>query len=219
METINQLEKVKALLYAISLFLFPIMLLTGFLMHDNIASLKNMTTAEELASSFRNNTYYHLGHLIVTLSIPLIILTFICFMERLKQEGTWFGLGGGVIGIIGSVILAVDKGSLCLVLSAFDTLPDAQFNLLIPFLQVIVDKKGLLIINHMLPLLTIGAIIQTIGLIKESIVSKLQGFLIILGLFLLNNPDIEIFSIMGTFLMILGYTPLATKILRRTGDV
>lgn len=44
-----------------------------------------------------------------------------------KIKGIWYGFIGAVAGIFGAFILAVDKRSLCLVLSAFDTLPDAQF--------------------------------------------------------------------------------------------
>lgn len=115
---------------------------------------------------------------------------------------------------MGSVILALDKGSLCLVLSAFDTLTDDKFKELIPFLQVIVDRDGLLGITFLLPLLPLGAIIQTIGLLREKTVAFWQAITIITGLLLLNNPDIEIISVIGASLMIMGYLPLGVKIMK-----
>lgn len=98
--------------------------------------------------------------------------------------------------------------------SAFDTLKDNKFNELIPFLQVIVDRDGLLNITLLLPLLPFGAIIQTIGLLREKTVALGQGIAIITGLLLLNNPDIEIISVIGSSLMILGYFPLGIKIIK-----
>ena len=82
-------------------------------------------------------------------------------------------------------------------LSAFDTIPQDQFAGLIPYLQVIVDKAGLLFILWLLPLLPLGAIIQTIGLVKENIIKLWQGVFIIIGLLLLNNPEIEPESTIG----------------------
>lgn len=215
MDTINKVKKVKSFLFGLSIILFPVMLFIGFFMHPDITSFKIMSTAEELAKNFRHNNFWHIGHLIVALAIPLIIFSFIYFMEELKGKGIWFGLIGGIIGIIGSVILALDKGSLCLVLSAFDTLKDDKFKEFIPFLQVIVDRDGLLWITKLLPLLPFGAIIQTIGLLRENRVNTWQGIAIISGLLLLNNPDIEIISIIGASLMIIGYLPLAIKIMKR----
>lgn len=214
MDSINKVKRMKSFLYGLSIIIFPVMLFIGFFMHPDITSFKIMTTAEELAKNFRHNNFYHIGHLIVALAIPLMIFNFICFIERLKGSGIWFGLLGGIIGIFGSVVLALDKGSLCLVLSAFDTLMDDKFREFIPFLQVIVDKDGLLGITLLLPLLPLGGIIQTIGLLREKMVKLWQGFAIISGLLLLNNPDIEILSIIGTSLMIMGYLPLGIKIMK-----
>ena len=101
-------------------------------------------------------------------------------------------------------MLAIDKGALCLVLSAFDTLPEDQFAAFVPYLQVIVDRTGLLFIVYLLPLLPFGAIIQAIGLMREGRIASWQGAAIIVGLLLLNNPDIEIFSSIGAALMTAG---------------
>lgn len=218
MNTINKVKRIKSFLYGFSIIVFPIMLFIGFFMHPDITSFKIMSTAEELAKNFRHNTFWHIGHLIVALAIPLIIFTLICFMENLKGKGIWFALIGGIIGISGAVILALDKGSLCLVLSAFDTLKDDKFKELIPFLQVIVNRDGLLGITLLLPLLPFGAIIQTIGLLREKMINSWQGIAIILGLLLLNNPDIEIISIIGASLMIMGYVPLGIKIMKKDSD-
>jgi hypothetical protein len=135
-------------------------------------------------------------------------------MNVLQGKGKQLGFWGGIIGLFGAFILAVDKGALCLVLSAFDTLPEAQFQEFVPFLSVIVNKAGLLWVVWLLPLLPIGAAIQAFGLMKEQIISKWQGVSIIAGLLLLNNPDIELISSVGAFLMCIGYIPWGVKLLR-----
>ena len=135
-------------------------------------------------------------------------------MNILQGKGKLLGFWGGIIGLFGAFILAVDKGALCLVLSAFDTLPEAQFQEFVPFLGVIVNKAGLLWVVWLLPLLPIGAAIQAFGLMKEQFIGKWNGICIVLGLLLLNNPDIELISSVGAFLMCLGYIPWGVKMLR-----
>lgn len=66
----------------------------------------------------------------------------------------------------------------------------------------------------LLPLLPVGAVIQSIGLMKEQIISKWQRMCIIVGLLLLNNPDIELISSVGAFLMCVGYIPWGVKLLK-----
>lgn len=214
MNTKTQIQQVKKILYGWSLILFPIMLLLGFLMHPDLFSFKQTTTAQQLAANFRHSELFHIGHLIVTLAVPLIIAGHLGILELLQGKGAWYGFIGAVVGIFGAFILAVDKGSLCLVLSAFDTLPDAQFAQLVPSLQVVVDRAGLLWLNWLLVLLPLGAIIQSIGLIKEKQVARWQGIGMIVGLLLLNNPDIELISSVGAVLMMLGYIPLGIRILK-----
>lgn len=209
-------EQVRTKGLAFSLMLFPMMLLAGFLMHPNLEQMKMIFTAQDLVERFHHNSYYHIGHLIVMFSVPFIIASMIGIMNRLQSSGKNWGFWGCIIGIFGAFILAVDKGALCLVLSAFDTLPEADFTKISPFLQVIVDKAGLLKVCYLLPLLPIGAIIQGIGLIKEKCIKKWQGILMIVGLLLLNNPDIELISTIGTLLMCFGYFPIGIRAFHNT---
>ena len=133
--------KVKGFIF--SLFLFPIMLLSGFLLHPCLLEMKTLSTAQDLADRFHNNPCYHIGHFIVMLSVPLIIIVMFGILNMLKNSGYRWGFWGGIAGICGAFILAVDKGALCLVLSAFDTLPEQTFQNFIPYLQVIVNKDVL----------------------------------------------------------------------------
>jgi hypothetical protein len=200
--------------FGISLIVFPLMLLAGFLMHPNLLKLEALQTVEQLVRRFHNQQVYHIGHLIVMFAVPVIMISLISFMNVLQGKGKQLGFWGGITGLFGAFILAVDKGALCLVLSAFDTLPEAQFQEFVPNLSVIVNKAGMLWVVWLLPLLPVGAAIQALGLFKERFISKWQCICIVTGLLLLNNPDIELISSLGALLMGAGYIPWGVRILQ-----
>ncbi|MBK9389250.1 MAG: hypothetical protein IPN68_03320 [Bacteroidetes bacterium] len=209
-----KIESIKKKGFGVSLIAFPIMLLVGFLMHPNLLKLEALQTVEQLVGRFHNQPVFHIGHLIVMFAVPVIMISLISFMNVLQGSGKWLGFWGGIIGLFGAFILAVDKGALCLVLSAFDTLPEDQFQEFVPFLSVIVNKEGLLWVVWLLPLLPVGAAIQALGLYKERFISKWQTVCLITGLLLLNNPDIELISASGALLMCAGYIPWGVRILQ-----
>jgi len=192
------------------------MLLLGFILHPNIFSFDIITNATEWAEEWHGNFLFHFGHLLVLFAVPLIIVTSIYFMSLLKRNGIWYGFIGGVLGVFGAFMLAVDKGALTLVLTAFQTLSDEQFINILPALQSLLDKAGWLWITWMFLFLPIGFILQTIGLIKEKIIPKWQGMCIIIGLLLLINPDIEIISTVGAALMCIGFIPMGIRELKGT---
>jgi hypothetical protein len=209
-----KIETIKKKGFALSIIAFPVMLLTGFLMHPDLLKLEALQTVEQLVGRFHNQPVYHIGHLIVMFAVPVIIIGLVSIMNVLQGEGKRLGFIGGIIAVFGAFILAVDKGALCLVLSAFDTLPETKFREFVPFLSVILNKAGLLWVVWLLPLLPIGASIQAFGLMKEGFISKWQGICIITGLLLLNNPDIEFISSIGAILMCAGYIPWGVRILQ-----
>lgn len=209
-----KIETIKKKGFALSIIAFPVMLLTGFLMHPDLLKMEALQTVEQLVDRFHNQPVYHIGHLIVMFAVPVIIIGLVSMMNVLQGKGKRLGFWGGITAVFGAFILAVDKGALCLVLSAFDTLPEAQFQEFVPFLSVIVNKAGLLWVVWLLPLLPIGASIQAFGLMKEGFISKWQGICIIAGLLLLNNPDIEFISSVGATLMCAGYIPWGVRILQ-----
>lgn len=209
-----QIDGIRQKAYALSIISYPIMLFVGFVTHPNLLAMEPLHTVEQLVERFHHNPMYHFGHLVVTFAVPVIIIYFVGTMNLLQGKGKKYGFWGGVIGVFGAFILAVDKGSLCLVLSAFDTLPEEEFQILVPYLQVIVDKAGLLFIVWLIFALMIGGIIQAIGLVKEKVIQKWQGVLIIIGLLLLINPDIELISTAGSILMCIAYVPWGIKELR-----
>jgi hypothetical protein len=209
------IETIRQKGFALSIILFPLMLFIGFVTHPNLLAMEPLHTVDQLVSRFHNNPMYHIGHLIVTFAVPVMMVYFIGTMNLLQGKGKKYGFWGGVIALFGAFILAVDKGALCLTMSAFDTLPEDQFADFTPYLEVIVSKKGYLIIVWLLFALILGGIIQAIGLMKEKIIKKWQGVFIIVGLLLLINPDIELISTIGAALMCIAFIPWGIKELKK----
>jgi len=212
----QRIESLKQIGSGLSIIIFPIMLLLGFLSHPNFFSFGIVTNATEWAEEWRGIFLFHFGHLLVLFAVPLIIVASVRFMALLQDRGAWLGFIGGVLGVFGAFMLAVDKGSLTLVLTAFQTLPDEQFNNITPALQALLDKAGWLWIVWLFGLLIVGFILQALGLIVAKIIPRWQGVLIIIGLLLLINPDIEIISSVGAILMCIGLIPIGIRELKGT---
>ncbi|MGB8816799.1 MAG: hypothetical protein WCC66_02650 [Rhizobiaceae bacterium] len=213
-ERLSNLARVKHAGIGISIIAFPIMLFLGFVAHPNILSFDMVAGLDPWVAEWRGNNLFHFGHLLVMFAVPLIIFATFRFMSILNGSGAWYGLIGGVLSVFGAFMLAVDKGALTLTLTALQTIPDPEFAGIRPALQAFQDRAGLLWITWSYALLPVGTIVQTIGLAREKIVTKWQASLIIAGLALLLNPDIEIISSTGALLMCFGFWPLGLQELK-----
>ena len=195
---------------------FPPILLIGFLLHPNITSLELVTDADAWAAEFRGNFLFHFGHLLVLLTAPLAIIVGTRCMRFATGRGAGLIFAGGVVGAFGAFILAVDKGALTLVLTAFDTLPDAQLVQTYPALQVLLDRGGWLWVVYLLALLPIGFILQAFGLARAKVISWARAAIIVIGMATLFAGDIEIITSVGALLMCAGYIPMGISELRGT---
>lgn len=196
------------------MILFPIMLFFGFALHPNLLSFEMVRDFDAWTTEWRGNFLFHFGHLLVMLAVPLIIFVTMHFMALLRGRGAWYGLIGGILAVFGAFMLAVDKGALTLTLTAFQEVSDEEFDAIAPALQAMLDREGWLWITWAYITLPIGSIIQTVGLLREDLIHKWQGFPIIIGLALLMNPDIEIVSTLGAFLMCIGFIPMGLREIR-----
>lgn len=105
------------------------------------------------------------------------------------------------------------KGSLCLVPSAFDTLEDKEFNQLMPGLQTLLDNKGYIGVIRFLILLPIGFIILSVGLLLEGVIPLWQGVTLIIGMFFMINPDIDLLSLIGSCFMLISFGSMGIGLL------
>lgn len=202
---------IKRLGSGLAIIAFPIMLLVGFVTHPNIFSFAMITDASEWANEWRGNFMFHFGHLLVLFAVPLIIAASVRLMSVPKARGRWLAFWGGVLSVFGAFMLAVDKGALTLVLSAFQEIPDPQFQAATPAFQALLDRGGWLWITWGFVALPVGFALIMFGLWRAEIVPRWQALCVIIGLALLINPDIEIISSIGAALMCAGLVPLGLR--------
>jgi hypothetical protein len=214
MNSRDRIEQLKRIGSGLALIAFPPMLLVGFLLHPNIMSLELVTDAEAWGEEFRGSLAFHLGHLVVLFTAPLAIIVGVRCMRFTQGRGAWLVFIGGVLAVFGAFILAVDKGALTLVLTAFDTLQDPEFAATYPALQVLLDRGGWLWIVAFLACLPLGFAIQAIGLARAGVVSRSQAALMVVGMSTLFAGDIEIITSFGALLMCFGYIPMGLRELR-----
>lgn len=205
------LERTKRIGAGVCIIVFPIMLLIGFVTHPNILSFERVIDYAVWTSEWRTSDMFHIGHLLVMFAVPFIIVACVRFMSILRGAGAWYGFIGAVLGVFGAFMLAVDKGALTFVLTAFRELPQAEFEASAPAIEAIFARGGWLWITWGFATLPLGVVLQVVGMLKEQIILRWQGLCIIAGLLLLINPDIEIISSAGAFLMCIGFIPIGWR--------
>jgi hypothetical protein len=144
------LARFERVLAALSMVAVPVLLLVGFLLHPRFWSLDLARTPQTLVAVFRHQAGYHVGHLLVLAAVPPTLVMPGRIKAILTEQGRAWGFWGALIGGLGAVGLAIDKGALTLVLTGFDTLPDAQLAQTTPALQVIADRSGWLVTGVLL---------------------------------------------------------------------
>lgn len=208
------LARLQSLGAGMCISLFPVMLLIGFVTHPDILSLAMVTDVNDWIAEWRSSFWFHFGHLLVMFAVPLIIVA--CYRLAAMLDGTraWYGFVGGILGVFGAFMLAVDKGALTFVLTAFWQMPEAEFAAIKPALEAIFNRHGWLWVTWGFVTLPVGFIVLAVGLIRQGVVPGWQGGCMIAGLLLLLNPDIEIISSVGAALMCAGFIPLGLQVAR-----
>jgi hypothetical protein len=212
----QKVQSAKRIGSGLCIITFPILLLLGFVLHPNFFSLGMVTNVNEWVTEWRGVFLFHFGHLLVLLAVPLIIAAGVCFMGLLRDRGAWLGFIGGVLGVFGAFALAVDKGALTLVLTALQTVPESQFSAITPALQALLDRAGWLWMTWLYALLIPGFILLSLGLIIAEIMPTWRGVLVIVGMVLLANPDIEIISSVAAILLCMGFIPTGLQLVAGT---
>jgi hypothetical protein len=153
---------------------------------------------------------------LVTLNTALLVVIAVHFMRRL--EGTsWarVGLIGAVVSMLGALMLAVDKGALCLTMSALDTVSEGKFAAMMPGLLAMYSHKGWLVLLYGIALLPLGFAILAIGLLKTRALPRWQSALFLTGVLLVAFPDgAEIVNLTASILMAVALLPYGMRMLR-----
>lgn len=209
-----RLEKIKETGTGMAFILYPLLAGFAFAVHPNLLSISIEHNIQNKIAEFHNNSTLHFGHFLMLLGAPLLVIIALHFMNRIQEKGKYWVFWGGIIAITGAFVLIVDKTALCLVPSALDSLPEASFQAAIPAIEAIFAYKGWLWIIWLLPLLPIGFVIQSVGILKSGLLPKNQSLPILIGAFLMANPDIDIIGLAATILLGITFIPYGFSLIQ-----
>jgi hypothetical protein len=200
----------------LAFIVFPILFIFAFAVHPGLLKPR-LLSPTELIHRAHGNKLLQFGHVLVTLSTTLLIVVALQFMKLLDGgPGAWTGFLGAAIAILGAIFLAVDKGALCLTMSAFDTLPENVFAQIMPGVMAMFTKKGWLVLLWGIVFLPIGFAIQAMGLLAADTIPLWQSLLFLIGVLLVAVPDgIEIINLSGSIMMAIAFVPYGIQIIAK----
>jgi hypothetical protein len=212
----SSIRRTKSIGTGLSFIIFPLIFVFAFAGHPNLLNPHFLGPAE-LIQRVHHHSLLHFGHALVTLCTGLLVVVAIHFMNAMKNTRTeWFGFIGAVIAIFGALMLAADKGALCLTMSALDTLPEEKFFNMMPGLLAMFGKEGWLALIWGMVLLPIGFLIQAVGLLKSRSLAPWQSMYFLIGVLFIGTPDgVEIINLMAAILMAIALIPYGFKLLQR----
>jgi hypothetical protein len=110
------------------------------------------------------------------------------------------------MAVVGALMLAADKGALCLTMSALDSLPKAEFAAMMPGLMAMFSKEGWLVLLWGLLLLPVGFAVQAVALLRSGAIPRWQGLLFLIGVLFVGTPDgVEIVNLTAACLLAIAF--------------
>jgi hypothetical protein len=202
------LNQAKQIGVGLTFIIFPMLFIFAFATHPGLLQ-PHLLSPEELILRAHGNGLLQFGHVLVTLSTALLIVVALQFMKLLDHSsGAWAGFVGATIAILGAIILAADKGALCLTMSAFDTLPEKVFAQIMPGVLAMFTKQGWLVLLWGMIFLPVGFAIQAIALLKTNTFPRWQSILFLMGALLVATPDgLEIINLSASIMMAIALVP------------
>ncbi len=211
------LNQIKQIGIGLAFIIFPMLFIFAFAGHPDLLQ-PHLLGPEELILRAHSNGLLQFGHVLVTLNTALLIVVALHFMKMLdRSSGAWTGFIGAAIAILGTIILAADKGALCLTMSAFDTLPEKVFAQIMPGVLALFTKQGWLVLLWGIVFLPIGFAIQAIALIKTQSLPRWQSVLFLIGVLFVAIPDgMEIINLGASILMAISLMPYGVKLIKES---
>ena len=201
----------------LSFVLFPLVFIFVFAIHPNLLSFEVITDIRDRIAEFHGNRLMHFGHFLMLLTVPLLIVAALHLDGRLRAARPRTALVGCCLAVFGSVLLAVDKTALCLVPSAFDTLPEGQFDQMLPGLEAMFAFEGWLAVLYLLPMLPLGFLVLGFGLFTSGVIPRWQSGGLMAAMVLLGVAaalDIDLIGLVASVVMAFALVPLGISISR-----
>lgn len=198
----------------IAFILFPLIFVFAFAVHPGLLRPR-LLKPEEIILRARRNKLLQLAHSLVLLCTALLIVAATHFLSILGEgNAAWAGLTGAVLAVLGAILLAADKGALCLTMSALDTVPEEQFSAMMPGLLAMFSKKGWMILLWGIVLLPVGFAIQAVGLLQAGVLPPWQSTLFLIGVLLVAMPDgAEIINLSASVMMAIAMIPYGIQLI------
>jgi len=208
------LTRIKQLGTGLACVLFPLLFVFAFAVHPGLLNPHLLTPAEQILRAHAN-PLLQFGHALVTLSTGLLIVITLRFKNLLDRKSAGrAGLIGAALAIFGALMLAADKGALCLTMSALDTLAEKDFVQFMPGLIAMFSKAGWLVLLWGFVCLPIGFAIQAVALFKTRAMPRWQSGLFLIGVLLVGTPDgVEIVNLIASMLMAIALVPYGVHII------
>ena len=210
----GSIERAKRVGTGICFVLFPLVWVFAFSVHPDLLVVR-ILTPEELIVRAHGNDLLQFAHVLVTLLPAVLVVLTLHFMSLLaRTSAAWAGLAGAILAVLGAVLLAADKGALCLTMSAFDTLPEHEFKKMMPGILAMFSFKGWMVIVWGLLLMPIGVAIQTIAMLKTKVLPRWQGGLFLFSLLFVGFPDgAEIINLSAAIIMAVALIPYGVRLM------
>jgi hypothetical protein len=210
------LDRTRRVGTGLAFVIFPLVFVLAFAGHPDLLQPRFLGP-EELILRAHDAPFLQFGHALVTLNTALLVVVAVHFMRLLDRgPGAWAGFLGGAMAVVGALMLAADKGALCLTMSALDSLPKAEFAAMMPGLMAMFSKEGWLVLLWGLLLLPVGFAVQAVALLRSGAIPRWQGLLFLIGVLFVGTPDgVEIVNLTAACLLAVAFVPYGMRLIRQ----
>jgi hypothetical protein len=216
LNTIKRINRLEEYGTAFSFLLFSLLFVGAQILHPNVFHVEMIKSGADWIVHFRGQELLHIAHFLEFLCAPLLIIMALHFKKELREKSPIASFIGVIMVFIGALMLLGNKSALCLTISGFDTLTDVELQSIIPALDVLLQKEGLLAVLWLLPLLPLGWVIISVVLIKTRCIPLIQSIPIFIGSLLLANPEIEAINFFSSFFLATGLIPYFITLFKKT---
>ena len=213
---------------AISLILFPSILIIAFSMHFmgefgfkdffNFKFSYAQPSSERFMVLFRSNRLldFVLPHLAVYLALPLLVPAIIYFGKILFDKKPILSIIGILLTVVGTVFMGGIFGS-WLSFVAIGNVSIEQVSDTIPAITALIQSNKLLGITGVLAGFSlVGFIIIAVGLLMSSTIPKWQALLILIGnLMIIMFMDLDNLMLIGAMFWLIGAIPISRKAFKK----
>jgi hypothetical protein len=220
MESSASFRRAKRVGTGLCFIFFPAVFVFAFSVHPGL-STPRLLGPEGLILRAHNANLLQFAHVLVLLNTALLVVVAVHFMNLLERTtAAWAGLVGAAVGITGAVVLAADKGALCLTMSALDTVAPGEFAPMMPGLLAMFALKGWMVLLWGIVLLPLGFAILAIALLKTKSLPRWQSALLLVGVLFVGFPDgAELVNLTASILMAVALVPYGVQLLARQPSV